>query len=110
MRRGTTPTNTINVDQDLRGMTVFVTYAQGSADPNSWTVVFEKSTEDIDIQETKLLVPLTQEDTLSLSARKKYVYVQIRAINEEGVAIGSNIMTSTVDAILKDGVIEYVNT
>lgn len=107
MRRGTTPTNTINVDQDLRGMTVFVTYAQGSSDPNSWSVVFEKTNDNIDIQEEKILVPLTQEDTLSLSARKKYAYVQVRAIDANGIAIGSNIMTTTVDAILKDGVIEY---
>lgn len=107
MYRGTTPTNTINVDRDLRDMTVFVTYAQGNADPNTWTVIFEKTNDDIEIQENKLLIPLTQADTLKLSARKRVVFVQIRAIDSEGVAIGSNIMTTTVDDVLKDGEIAY---
>lgn len=105
MYRGTTPTNTITVDTDLRGMTVFVTYAQNG------TVIFEKTNADITIEETQILVPLTQADTLALSARNKgeTVNVQIRAINSAGVAIASNIMRTTAEAILKDGEIAYAS-
>lgn len=87
-------------------MTVFVTFAQGGADPSAWTVAFEKTQDDIEIQQTKLIVPLTQADTLALSARKP-VYVQIRAIDSDGLAVASNIMTTSVGAIIKDGEIEY---
>lgn len=101
MYRGTTPTNTITVDLDLRGMTVFVTYAQGDS------VLFEKSNDDMTISETELSIPLTQADTLKLSDLKRTVYVQIRAIDSSGVAVASNIMTTTAEAILKDGEIAY---
>lgn len=105
MHRGTTPTNTISVDLDLRGMTVFVTYAQGSS--GEYEILFEKTNSDITINETNIVVTLTQAETLALSARKKTVYVQIRAIDSTGVAIASNIMTTTAEAILKDGEIAY---
>lgn len=103
MYRGTTPTNTITVDLDLRAMTVFVTYSQGGR------VIFEKTNSDITIETERILVPLTQEDTLALSAwnRGEPVLVQIRAIDALGNAVASNIMTTTADAILKDGEIEY---
>lgn len=101
MYRGTTPTNTITVDLDLRGMTVYVTYTQGRE------VLFEKTNADITINETALIVPLTQADTLRLSSRAKVVYVQVRAIDSEGNAVASNVMTTTAEAILKDGEIAY---
>lgn len=103
MYRGTTPTNTIAVDIDLTQMTVFVTYSQGGR------VVFEKTNADITIEPERILVPLTQTDTLSLSAwnRQEPVLVQIRAIDALGNAVASNVMTTTADAILKDGEIEY---
>ena len=103
MYRGTTPTNTITVDLDLRAMTVFVTYSQAGR------VVFEKTNADIEIEENEISVPLTQADTLALSAwdRGQTVFVQIRAIDALGNAVASNIMTTTVNAILKDGEIEY---
>ena len=103
MYRGTTPTNTITVDLDLTQMTVFVTYSQGGR------VVIEKTNSDITIEPEQILVPLAQADTLALSAwnRGEPVLVQIRAIDALGNAVASNIMTTTADAILKDGEIEY---
>lgn len=101
MYRGTTPTNTITVDTDLRGMRVYVTYQQGGVN------VIEKTNENITIQADKVIVTLTQEETLGLMSRGKDVYVQIRAISPSGVAIASNIMQTTVEGILKDGVIAY---
>lgn len=101
MYRGTTPTNTIAVDLDLRNMTVFVTYSQGD------NVLFEKTNEDMTIDEDKITITLSQADTLKLSARTRTVFVQIRAIDSEGNAVASNIMTTTADAILKDGEIAY---
>lgn len=105
MHRGTTPTNTITTDLDLRNMTVFVTYAQGSS--GEYEVLFEKTNDDLTINENSIVVALSQADTLALSARKKTVYVQIRAIDSTGVAVASNIMTTTAEAILKDGEIAY---
>lgn len=101
MYRGTTPTNTISVDTDLTNMRVYVTYQQGGVN------VIEKTNEDITIETDKVIVTLTQAETLGLQNRGKDVLVQIRAITPGGVAIASNIMHTTVDGILKDGVIAY---
>ena len=103
MYRGTTPTNIINVDLDLTGMTIFVTYTQNGK------ILFEKTNDVITVESDKLLVPLTQEETLSLDANRRGdpIYVQIRAIDALGNAIASNIMTTSAEGILKDGVIAY---
>ncbi len=105
MIRGTTPTNRIKTDIDLTGARVILTYSQGG------NVVFEKTGDDLTIEQTEdgkyeVSTVLSQEDTLELKADLK-VRVQIRAIFENGNAIASNIMESTVGEILKDGVIEY---
>ena len=98
MRRGTTPTNTFTVDVDLRQATaLYVTYKQNSR------VILEKTLEDATITETSVAVTLTQEETLAFS--KGTVSIQIRAKFADGAAIASNIITSSVDQILKDGVI-----
>ena len=100
MRRGTTPTVEITVHGcDLSEfVTIYVTFRQG-------TTTIDKTGEDLEVVENKIAVFLTQEDTLSFDSSKRTVEVQIRAVNEGGVAVASNIRQIPVDAVLKEGVI-----
>lgn len=107
MRRGTTPINTFTTDVDLQEATVFISYEQRGL------VVIEKTGEDLsfgsvvhdeDVAYT-ITVELTQEETLALVPGK--VDIQIRAVFADGSAIASNIVSTTAERILKEGVIEY---
>lgn len=98
MRRGTTPTNVFNLDTDLSdAQALYITYQQDSQ------TKIEKTKEDVTFDEDNVMyVTLTQEDTLNLE-EDKYIKVQIRALFADGSAIASNIITTTVGSILKDG-------
>lgn len=101
MRRGTTPTFNIECDVDLTGYTIFVTLEQGNRE---LTLTPEcETTEDGCV----LSVTLTQEQTLVFDDRGT-ASMQVRAIDQAGLAIASNIMTVDIGKILLDGVIEYV--
>lgn len=52
----------------------------------------------------KIEVHLSQEDTLKLK-EKHQAEIQLRAITFDGEAVASNIITTYVERILKDGVI-----
>lgn len=97
MRRGTTPTITITTDIDLtQASNLFVTFKQGDR------VAFEKTLEDVTVTENQVVCELNQSDTLAL--KDGMVRFQIRAtIGNSKVA--SNVMTATVDEILKGGAI-----
>lgn len=98
MIRGTTPTIPIDVDIDLReASSLYITFVQLD------TVIIEKTLSDCTIEEEQISVTLTQEETLSLND-KHPVYVQIRAI-VGGAVVGSNIMSTDVGKILKEGII-----
>lgn len=99
MYRGTTPTNTFNVDIDLTDAEViYITYQQRNS------TVIERSTDEIDITSTALTVQLTQEETLRLAANIS-VAIQIRARFSDGTAVASNIIQTEVQTVLKSGVI-----
>lgn len=99
MTRGTTPTQIFNVDVDLTSAeVVYVTYKQRAY------VVLEKSIEDMDITPEQIVFPLTQEDTLRFNT-KLPVDIQIRARFPDGNAIASNIIETSAEVILKEGVI-----
>lgn len=106
MRRGTTPINTFLTDIDLSDATVFISYAQNHC------VVVEKTNDSLTFSpgekegEYVITLVLSQEDTLAL--RTGDVLIQIRAVYADGSAIASNIIRTTADIILKDGVISYV--
>lgn len=127
MIRGTTPTNVFNVDIDLtNAIAIYITYRQ----PRK-LVAFEKSIHDIEVSPTSLSVKLTQEDTLKLKINKlpfpitktvsytnangnteslmeddsDVVEIQIRAKFADGTAVASEIIKTTVEEILKEGVI-----
>ena len=99
MRRGTTPTHEFTTDIDLSTADkIYITYKQGGV------VKLEKALPDITVTPTKLIVTLTQEETLSFSINKG-VEIQIRALLIGGEAIASNVITTTAQKILKEGVI-----
>lgn len=98
MYRGTTPLNIFTVDADLTtAEVIYITYKQGCQ------VVIEKDIDEIEVAADKLTVRLSQEDTLKFDYRE--VEIQIRARYSDGTAIASNIIKTTVEHILKDGVI-----
>lgn len=99
MRRGTTPTITIQTDIDLTEYSVWVTFEQGTVQKD---FIPTKSADGKELE-----VTLTQEDTLAFS--KGDVKIQIRAVDEGGTAIASNIMTAKVNELLKEGVITYAS-
>jgi len=98
MRRGSTPTNTFTVDIDLRDATVFVSYEQDGK------VVLEKTGEDLTVGEGSIVLTMTQEETLAFHPGK--VFIQIRYVFPTGAADASNIIQTTFERIIKDGVIE----
>lgn len=99
MKRGTTPTNTFAVDRDLTDARIFVTYSQNGK------VVFEKTGEDLTVDDKSIKCTLSQTDTLAL--KEGMVEIQIRYITELGAADASNIIRTTAERILKDGEIAY---
>lgn len=98
MYRGTTPLNIFTVDADLTtAEVIYITYKQGCQ------VVIEKDIDEIEVTANKLTLRLSQEDTLKFDYRE--VEIQIRARYPDKTAIASNIIKTTVEHILKDGVI-----
>ena len=96
MRRGTTPTLTISTDIDLtEASNFYLTFKQGDR------IIFEKTLTDVTITEDTVSVWLTQADTLALKSGR-VVEFQIRATVGDA-KLASNIMTASVDAILKAG-------
>lgn len=100
MRRGTTPTNEFEVNVDLRGTTVWLTYTQNER------IVVDCTNDRLTITEASIKCTLTQEETLALT--EGIVEIQARYITEEGVADASDIIKVPVGKILKGGVITYV--
>ena len=100
MRQGSTPTNTFEVNIDLTGATVFVNYEQQGK------MVIEKTGNALTISPDKIVLQLSQKETLSLKPGD--VLIQIRYVFPNGAADASNIIRATVERIIKDGEIEYV--
>ena len=100
-RRGSTPTNIFNVNIDLTGATIYVTYSQGGR------VIIEKTGNQLEVTSHTVSVLLSQEDTLKLDD-DQMVEIQIRYVRENGMADASNIIVASAGRILKDGKIQYV--
>ena len=98
MFRGTTPKNIFDVNLDCTGAElIYITYSQ-----HGKTIV-EKTIEDVTVAEGQITVNLSQEETLRFRAAP--VDIQIRVKFPDGSATASNIINTTVEKILKDGVI-----
>lgn len=99
MRRGTTPTHVFNTDIDLsEASVIWLTYKQNG------NVLFTKEMPDMTITEDSISVELSQEETLQF-VPDKTVKIQIRARFADGSAIASNVIQTTANTILKEGVI-----
>lgn len=99
MRRGTTPTIIIDTEVDL---TLYDAVWLTIEDNKGTEITIED--ESLTITADSITATLTQEQTLALTAGA--LYIQIRALSPDGIAIASDIMFCTLDSILKDGVIE----
>ena len=105
MTRGTTPTHTFTLPDDLKTATIsalYITYAQHG------TTALEKTLSDVTINDGVIICTLTQADTLKfevLDQHCKYdtVDVQVRMKTSDGAAMASDIMPVPIRDILKDG-------
>ena len=102
MRRGSTPTNVFTVPMDLHNATVYIDYEQNGQ------IVLEKTNDDMtfDSDPYTITIELSQEDTLKF--KPGTVCVQIRYVFANGDADASNIIKTTFERIIKDGVITHV--
>lgn len=99
MIRGTTPTLEFTLPFECSLIScAYVTFAQEK------DVKIEKTFDDCEKSGSKLIVRLSQEDTLRLAESVK-TEIQIRAKTHAGEALASQIFRVTTERILKDGVI-----
>ncbi len=95
MIRGTTPTLTITLSNELNFDSYFVTFRQGG-----YTVI-EKTEADTTREGAVITVPLTQEDTLRLRSGTA-VEIQVRGkVGDK--AFATSIKRLYADEILKEG-------
>lgn len=105
MTRGTTPTHTFTLPDNLKTATLsalYITYAQGSK------TVLEKTLSDVTIKNGVIICTLTQADTLKFEVLDKHcgcdkVAIQVRMKTSDSVAMASDIMSVPIRDILKDG-------
>ena len=102
MRRGTTPFLTFGVPFDpTTAKRLWITFSQGGRE------VFTVEEENCTFKGHVICVKLSQIQTLSLAANKT-LEMQIRVLfpgETEDYALASDIITTSVSAILKEGVI-----
>lgn len=99
MIRGTTPTHTFTFSVDLSNVKDFViTYVQNGA------IVLEKKKKDCTIDENKITVTLTQEETLRFD-HASMVEMQAKVLTTGGTVLASNIFTTHADRILNEEVL-----
>ena len=101
MYRGTTPKLIFNVDFDISYIEIiWITFKQGK------DIKFEKQLSDcsFNYEKNQIIVNLTQEETLSLSANKD-LNIQIRVGFTNSKRAVSRLITTYVEDILHDGVI-----
>lgn len=100
MRRGTTPTITLESEFDFTGWYLYVTIVNGVK-----SITFENDVLAIkrENEKSKVSFTLTQEQTLAFKSGTM-CEVEIRAY-KDGAAVATDIKSVSVDRILKDGVI-----
>lgn len=99
MRRGTTPTLTFELPFEVSALDVYwITISQRYEN-----IKIDKDDSACTSSGSTITLKLTQEDTLKLIADKP-VYIQIRALMDDD-AIASETIETTVEDILKEGVI-----
>lgn len=96
MRRGTTPTFSFEVDLDLAGWDVYITFEQGAHE------VTRREPEVVPANDGGCIcsVELTQAETLAF--RQGRAKAQLRAV-KDGTAVASTVFEFDVGDILLDG-------
>ena len=99
MIRGTTPTLRFYLPFSVELLeVVYITMQQDGAK------VVEKTLDDCEADENMISFRLTQDETLEF-ADSQWVEIQVRVRMKSGEALASQIERTTVQRILKDGVI-----
>ena len=99
MIRGTTSTLQFAFPFELNNVAeLWVTLKQDN------NIVLDKTLADCELDGSVLTLRLAQQDTLKLNAFMP-VAIQVRIRTNDGNAVASNIITTSVGQILKDGVI-----
>ncbi len=100
MRRGTTQFLEFSIPYKAEEIEAgYVTFTQGGL------VILDKSLSDDDVtlEDGTIGIPFSQEDTLALPTGAINMQIRLRLVN--GDAVASDVMSTSVDDILKDGVI-----
>ena len=103
MIKGTTPTLQFNLPIEtstLKAAEVMVQYVDSNK-----AITIIKTLDQCEVGEKTITATLTQEETLQLPA-PSMVYIQLRVLTVDGVAMASAIFTTTVKRLLAEGVIE----
>jgi hypothetical protein len=98
MWRGTTPTNTFSLPDEISVddfNVIFLTYSQYGR------IVFEVGMDRMSIAGHTIQIVLTQAETLQFVPGA--VQIQMRGRMKDGRAIASNVITTTAKEVLKDG-------
>lgn len=100
MFRGTTPTLKFTLPFDCSIITLLsIAFSQGNK------VVLEKTLADCEVNGNRLILKLTEYDTLLLDSSKTWVEIQLR-VGVGNDRLASKIMKVEVQRILKDGVLD----
>lgn len=98
MWRGTTPTHTFTLPEGIRAedyTVIYITYSQNGSP------VLEKTKVDMMISGNVIRLTFSQADSLLFGAGP--VKIQLRAKTAGGLAVASEIVSTTAKEILKDG-------
>lgn len=99
MIRGTTPTLTFTLPFTVENVNVlYLAFSQDN------TIILTKSLGDMQIQDNIATITLTQEETL-LFQQNVGVEMQVRCKFNDGTAVASNIVRTSANRILQEGVI-----
>lgn len=99
MIRGTTPTHIFKIPFDTANLKeVRIFYAQNKK------VIVEKTTENCVMEENKITVKLTQEETLRFSHMKN-TEIQLKVMTTDGTVMATHPLQVHVCEILKDEVL-----
>ena len=100
MYRGTTPILTFTLPFDCSVITLLsIAFSQANE------LVLEKTLDDCTLDGNKVILPLTEDDTLTLDCTKRCVEIQLRVGCGES-RLASKIIKTPIDRILKDGCLE----
>lgn len=99
LRRGSTPTNVFDVNIDLTGAKIYITYKQGNK------IIVEKTGADIQVEQNRLTTRLTQEETLRFApgpAGDSHAFNPV-VVNIGGGTSDFETFTVTFDLTVQEG-------